>query len=119
LIRIPSLANTLQKKYVLSGKKEISLLFASGNRWKSTFIKFYYKKNSFQYDRFAVIVSKKNGNAVERNRIKRIFRELVRTNKRRYPPFFDFLIQPERSCLPHNEQTKSVFLSWLMYLEKE
>jgi ribonuclease P protein component len=94
-------------------------LFATGNRRRNSFIKVFYRENSFQHDRFAVIVSKKNGNAVERNRIKRIFRELVRTHKRRYPPFFDFLIQPERSCLPHTEQTKSAFLSWLMDLEKE
>jgi ribonuclease P protein component len=113
------LGNTLKKKCLLSGKKEISLLFATGNIWRNSFIKVVFKENSLQHDRIAVIVSKHNGNAVERNRTKRIFKELFRTHKRRCPPFFDFLIQPERSFLPHTEQTKSALLSWLMDLGKE
>jgi ribonuclease P protein component len=94
-------------------------LFSTGKRWRNSFIKVIFRRNSLERDRFAVIVSKQNGNAVERNRIKRVFRELFRTHKRNCPPYFDFLIQPERSCLPHAEQTKSAFLSWLTDLEKK
>jgi len=113
------LANTLPKSHVLTRKKEISALFATGNRWRGPYIRIIFNRNSFSHDRVGILVSKKNGNAVKRNRIKRIFRELFRNNKRSNPPFFDVLIQPEKNCLQYVEQIKSAFVTWITDLEKK
>lgn len=53
--------------------------------------------------RLGIVASKKVGNAVARNRAKRLLRELFRRNKTAFPAGFDFVIvaMPElaRSCL--------------------
>lgn len=54
----------------------------------------YSRINSNEYDRSAVIVSKKIGNAIKRNYIKRIIRETIRNKYIANPPYFDFVIQP-------------------------
>jgi ribonuclease P protein component len=113
------LENSLLKTSILSGKKEISQIFKTGKKWRSSFFKIIYEKNSLKYDRFAVLVSKKNGNAVKRNRIKRKYREVYRTNKRSNPPFINFLILPVPGILPKTREIKSAYSLWLLQLEKE
>lgn len=43
--------------------------------------------------RFCLVVSRKCGNAVRRNRIKRVLREIIRHNRDRIAPGFDFVIR--------------------------
>ena len=47
--------------------------------------------------RFAVVVSKKLGPAVVRNRTKRILREAFRTSKVRLKPGVDIIVKPQES----------------------
>jgi ribonuclease P protein component len=73
---------------------EISRLFKQGRRWECGSFVLIYEQNALRHDRFGVIVSKRIGNAVKRNRVKRVFREIYRCNIRQTPPFFDILIKP-------------------------
>ncbi|MDR0305703.1 MAG: ribonuclease P protein component [Chitinispirillales bacterium] len=78
----------------IKSKQEISSLFKTGKFWTCSCFVIIYKCNDLQHDRLGVIVSRKIGNAVERNRAKRVFRELFRCNIENNPPFFDLLIKP-------------------------
>lgn len=69
----------LQKKYRLKRKSEIQLLFKKGKSVATPYlIMYYHKRDKTGEPRIAFAVSKKLGNAVARNRIKRLLREGVR-----------------------------------------
>lgn len=69
----------LQRTYRLKKKKDIQLLFSKGKSVASPYLVLYRRKRlTGQYARIAFAVSKKIGNAVERNRIKRLLREGIR-----------------------------------------
>lgn len=77
---------SLSSKERIKSRKEFELvfsrgeiLFSSSNRLKTTF---FIENNSDKIGiKAAFAVSKKSGNAVWRNRIKRLFRESYRLNK--------------------------------------
>ncbi|MFP4679895.1 MAG: ribonuclease P protein component [Chitinispirillaceae bacterium] len=94
-------------------KSEISRLFREGQRWICSDFILIYDKNEYEFDRFGVMVSRRLGNAVQRNRIKRIFRELFRQNISRKPPFFDILLKPRPgSDFKNSDQIRGCFNKW-------
>jgi ribonuclease P protein component len=82
------------KAQKLKKSSEISRLFNEGRRWECSCFTLIYGKNGLGWDRFGVLASKRLGNAVERNRVKRVFREVFRKTIKRTPPFFDILLKP-------------------------
>jgi ribonuclease P protein component len=102
----------------ISARKEISVLNKTGLRWRSHFFSIVYASNNLGQDRIAIIVSKKNGNAVQRNRKKRIFKEIFRNNRSNTPPYFDILIKPVGIWLPPAEELKSSFLTWVNMVKR-
>lgn len=63
--------------------------------------------------RFAVVVSKKLGPAVVRNRTKRILREAFRTYKVRLKPGVDIIVKPQDSEKLHTVQAAQLALTSL------
>ncbi len=82
---------------VLKDTKVFSKLYSKGQYCASKEIVAYYLPNRLPYSRFAVTASKKIGNAVKRNRAKRIMRELYRGNELKMPIGYDiiFVARPE------------------------
>jgi ribonuclease P protein component len=100
------------KVFRISRRKEIIFLLNNGKRWKCSIFSLVYLQNINAHDRAAVIVSKANGNAVTRNRIKRIYREVFYGNKSNVPPFFDILLMPAGNYLAPTAAIQSYYETW-------
>ena len=65
----------------LKGKKNVELLYNSGKRISSSFLHCIYLMNKGDDSRFVVSVPKKHFSlAVDRNKVKRLVREIIRKN---------------------------------------
>lgn len=72
-------------------------VFKKGKQISGRGVILYYSKNSAQDTRVGIIVSKKVGNAVVRNRIKRIIREIFRLNWPDIKSGYDIIIITRKS----------------------
>lgn len=76
----------------LKNLSDIKNLFASGRKVSVPGAKLVYSGNNLGYSRFMVTLIRKYGNSVQRNRAKRVAREVYRLNKERLKPGFDLAI---------------------------
>lgn len=78
------------------------LVFKKGKKFESeNFIIYSFdllKNNIDDSRKFAVIVKKEFGNAVKRNRIKRLIREVIRLMQHSIKDNYWFIIRPKKSC---------------------
>lgn len=66
------------KKNVLSGKQNFDQVYKYGKSIGHKYVVVFYKRNKLSYNRIAFLASKKVGNAVCRNRARRLMKESVR-----------------------------------------
>lgn len=73
---------------------------ASGRKWVNSAFVLQYKENELGLVRLGFTVTKKHGNAVARNRIKRCLREAVRlTLNENMPPHGDYVVIARNDAL--------------------
>jgi len=75
-------------------------IYQQGVRCYSAHFTIITCRNQAGVRRLGMTVSKKAGNAVQRNRIKRLLREFFRLNKSRLPASQDIVIIAKRGILP-------------------
>lgn len=75
-----SKALMLKKQNRLKKRSDFNYIFRKGQPCKSRFVVFYYAKNNSNDVKVGIVVSKKIGNSVTRNRVKRLLREAVKAN---------------------------------------
>lgn len=60
----------------------------------------YACENGLAYSRLGLSVSRKNGNAVHRNRLRRLYREAYRLTRGELPTGLDLVLIPRRAEIP-------------------
>ncbi|OPX88302.1 MAG: Ribonuclease P protein component [Pelotomaculum sp. PtaB.Bin104] len=81
--------NVLQ---VIKKNKDYKKIYSRGKSVADPFIVIYSLRNNSDGYRFGFTVSKKVGNAVVRNRVRRIFKEVCRLNLEKFPKGYDYIL---------------------------
>jgi ribonuclease P protein component len=76
----------------LISNSQFKAVLACGRRLSNGVLMLYMARNNCEYSRLGVSVGKSHGNAVVRNRLKRLMREAFRQNQERIPAGLDYLL---------------------------
>ena len=71
---------------------DFKAVLAQGQKASNGLITLYVAENALGFSRLGVSIGKACGNAVVRNRLKRILREIFRQNQHQIPQNFDYLV---------------------------
>ncbi|HVJ49109.1 ribonuclease P protein component [Desulfitobacterium sp.] len=78
----------LARNLRLRHKKDYKTVFAQGKSFSNRYVVFYIMEGTSKY---GFIASKKVGNAVQRNRAKRLMREVIRRNLSQLKPNLEII----------------------------
>ena len=90
------------KKNVLRRKSDFSTIYNKGKSVGDRYVVLFYRKNNLPYNRLAYLASKKVGNAVKRNRARRLLKESVRLTNLELPTGYDFILPNKLSIYKKN-----------------
>ena len=82
----------MKRSLSLRGGAEFQRVWENGKAWSNNLFVLRAFANESSGTRFGFVVGKKVGNAVERNRIKRRMREVVRSRCDRITPGWDIIL---------------------------
>ncbi len=89
----------MKKKEVVKAKKDFTDMIHSNNFFKNKSYVIYIRKKKESFSKFGIAVSKKLGNAVVRNKLKRQVRAIIDDAKDIFPKSYDYIIMIKRNCV--------------------
>lgn len=98
----------MNKKYIIKKNEEIQNIIKVGKKIINKFFVIYKKNNDLNYNRFCISVSKKLGNAVFRNKIKRQIKDILMKNTIKDSKDYVIIIRSELVNLSYNEKKESL-----------
>ncbi|RLC26913.1 MAG: ribonuclease P protein component [Deltaproteobacteria bacterium] len=90
----------------------------SGRRYHTRHFTVIIRKNRLGITRLGVTVTKRTGNAVRRNRIKRLVREFFRLNKAHFPQGYDIVIAAKKDASDLDLRKTEEELAEVMFRKK-
>ncbi len=94
----------LTKAERIRKSQEFQQVFKRGERINFPEFNLVFARNNLDISRMGVGVGKRFGNAVKRNRAKRLCRELFRLNKYKIPKGIDLIFLPKKAILESSWQ---------------
>lgn len=88
----------MNEKLRIKSKIEFENIITTGKKKSNQFFTIYNKERKLEFPRFGVTLGKKFGNAVHRNKYKRILREIIRNNQKKFENSFDYIIIMKKTC---------------------
>ena len=82
----------LPKSSRLAGNKAFKAVLARKLRFSNDLLTLYLAENKLNRPRLGLSVGKAVGNSVQRNRLKRLLREIFRRNQDKVPAGYDYVI---------------------------
>ena len=79
----------------------------------------YARENALPHSRIGLSVSRKYGGAVQRNRIKRLYREAFRLEKERLPVGLDFILIPRTQQEPAIDELRKSLVKLAKQVHKK
>ncbi len=84
--------------YKIKKNEEFQKIYKTGKKAFGYYALVYIKNNNLDHNRGGFVVSKKTGNAVCRNRLKRLFREYYRQNNSTRKKGYDIVFIAKRNA---------------------
>ncbi len=82
----------------IKDKNEFNDVLKTGKKKISKYFVIYYKDRVKENSRYGITFSKKFGKAIERNYYKRIMREIIRHNQKKFSNLLDYIIIMRGEC---------------------
>lgn len=99
----------------IKSDRDFRRLYKKGGSFVSNIIVIYYKKNNLNVSRLGITVSKKIGNAVVRNRARRIIKESYRLKEDRIKPGYDIIFVARKRAGTENLASLSAAMDYLLF----
>lgn len=104
----------MNKGYRVLENNDFLRTIKTGHKLYSDFFNIYYLENNLIKSRYGISVSKKVGNAVTRNKIKRQIRSIIDLNKKNYQYNKDYIIIVKKDYLKTTFENIKISLNELI-----